>query len=236
MAQQTIGVTRLAQRTSAAVINANFTELYNGAGGGSSNAITANGQTLTIDPFGSIELDGDEGHAHDRGIVWNWGQHFLGGDGINSSIRQEEGGLWLTPYNINDGIARRWRFDGETGLLQLPDGSLMGQLEGDGTTGVAAIIDSDYLIETSRVNNNSQENHTWLFGKDGNLSLSLPGVIKGGVVNTVSALYTQLQWTTPAGLESSDPNGTTEPINWLYVDQNGINLSLIHISEPTRPY
>jgi hypothetical protein len=98
------------------------TEYEFSTSGGGDN-IASNGETLTINgDTGDIELDGSNGHAHDRGLVWRWGEHFNSGDGINSSIRQEEGGLYITPYNVTDGVARRWQFDGESGVLKLPAG------------------------------------------------------------------------------------------------------------------
>lgn len=75
----------------------------------------------------------------------------------------------------------------------------------------------------------SNGNHEWTFGRDGALNLPANGVIRNpnGIkrTNIVSGGdFVQLQWTTPEGAAEEDPNATTEQLNWLFVEQNGIYL------------
>ena len=64
------------------------------------------------------------------------------------------------------------------------------------------------------------------FDEDGALNLVNNGVIRNQTdsedVNIVATGFAQLQWTTPEGVAESDPNGTNEPKNWVYVEQPGV--------------
>ena len=61
--------------------------------------------------------------------------------------------------------------------------------------------------------------------EDGALNLTNHGVIRNQTdsedVNIVATGFAQLQWTTPEGVAEASPNATTEPKNWIYVEQPG---------------
>jgi len=64
---------------------------------------------------------------------------------------------------------------------------------------------------------------TWTFDNEGAINLPDPGTIRNtsGAANLVATDYAQLQWTTQAGANDPDPNGTQEPKNWVYVEVGG---------------
>lgn len=87
---------------------------------------------------------------------------------------------------------------------------------GDGTT---AWQDLSYLTDA----NNGGGSIT--FDGDGAINLEANGVIRNQVdsqsVNLVANDYVQMQWTTDAGVAEADPNATSEPKNWAFVDGSG---------------
>ena len=67
-----------------------------------------------------------------------------------------------------------------------------------------------------------------IFDINNNINLKGAGVIKNKsdnkTVNIVGNNFVQLQWTTDAGLAEADPNSTTQPTNWAYIDSDGFHI------------
>ena len=147
---------------------------------------------------------------------------------VDSTATMYIGGDLLPEYNnVYDlgSAERQWKslyvststiYIGGTPLSVDSNGNLLV----DGSPIVAAANAGDRLTTGS---------YSVILDTDGALNLTNNGVIRnldnGQRTNIVSGGdFVQLQWTTPQGAAEADPNDTTEPLNWLFVEQGGIFL------------
>lgn len=111
-----------------------------GSGSGNQLVQTDSGNTFALMEEGDVVFDGEGPGGVDRGIVWQYGDNY---DGLNSMIRQDEGGLTVRAYTENGGLnggesgysapvnivtgqnlnQKTWEFDG-AGNLTFPDGTI----------------------------------------------------------------------------------------------------------------
>jgi hypothetical protein len=114
-------------------------------------------------------------------------------------------------------------------LLRDGDTILPGNIQIDSSqNGLPYIITNAELnLQAANVNLYAGE-HKWSFDPDGILNLTNNGTIRNiqdsKYVNIVASDTVQLQWTTDTGAASADPNSTTEPTNWLYLDNSGLTF------------
>ena len=107
-------------------------------GGGVSSELVNGSNSLVLDGDGNIVLEGTpSGNAINRGLVWDYGAN---ANGVNSTLRQDNGGLTVRAWTENGGGAngysapvsivtnqdaatKAWIFDGQ-GNLNVPSGSI----------------------------------------------------------------------------------------------------------------
>lgn len=108
------------------------------SGGGVSSELVNGSNSLVLDGDGNIVLEGTpSGNAINRGLVWDFGAN---ANGVNSTLRQDNGGLTVRAWTENGGGAngysapvtivtnqdaaeKSWEFDGQ-GNLTVPSGSI----------------------------------------------------------------------------------------------------------------
>jgi len=124
-------------------------------------------------------------------------------EGANLNIRNDSGaGIELS---ING--ATNWTF-GENGDLTFPNGTVLGTLEGPGTTGLLAPLDTEFLIETSNGDSNA-----WSFRPDGRLALP------GGEPTIYSSDNADITLSTPNDITLNNTNGA-----WIFGGDGRLEL------------
>lgn len=172
---------------------------------------------------GNVGAQGPQGERGDPGGAANTGDitftaNEIGVDGNNGEIKikavdgNDYSYMWQTPqrweaYVENDAAGDRgaWAW-------------IKADMEG-------GVNNPEVFIENVPANTGVAQR--WTFDSDGALNLpGMGGIIRNvdGSVNLVASNYAQLEWTTDAGAAESNPNGTSESKNWLFVDQEGIWL------------
>ena len=73
--------------------------------------------------------------------------------------------------------------------------------------------------------------NAWTFDTAGGLNVPGNGVVRGSYVNLVSSNFSQLQWVDEANLNIANPNDTTGPTNWIWVDQDGVHVQT-NVNDP----
>jgi hypothetical protein len=89
------------------------------------------------------------------------------------------------------------------------------------------------------LNSNGNDNNEgqWTFDTDGAINLTQHGVIRhDGDVNLVGTNFVQLQWVDNGNINIPDPNSSGGPLNWLYVDGDGVHLETNVNNSPEQSY
>ena len=197
-----------------------------GAGGGGDIKVDAgdayNSYGGTVKIRGGNGYDGSgSGISYGGWVEVTGGSSWNGGDGAN---------ITLTAGNAygqggNDGNVviytgkgtHSWNFRNDGNLI-FAEGSSLGMPEGSGTVGFVSSTLTDFLIETSNGTGN-----TWVFGKDGNLSLPGGGDIVFGDNTSISlGMGFHIRSNEGVSLEAVDTRDSTNTLSrgW-YVSSDG---------------
>ena len=177
------------------------------------DTIILNGVNLQVTEQGAITVEGNP--------VAGGGSSIQNGD--NAFIINSDADVVFTgdgPGNaVNRGIL--WDYGAEQGGVD-------SGIRQDGSGLTIRSYTEDFNNSGTPVNiktNAGDYEKTWVFDPSGNLILpdGLGNITNpSGPINLVTNDYAQLQWTTPLGLDTADPNDTDEPKNWLYVESGGV--------------
>lgn len=140
-------------------------------------------------------------------------------------VNQNNGNIEIGPGG------KSFLFDG-TGNLTLPDSTSSinypnGAPYGGGAAGLPLANGNsnfDIAVADGNATITANSSYTWTFDANGGFTIPGPGVIRGvgpGSVNMVSDSYAQLQWVDSGNVNIPDPNGTSGPTNWVYVESGG---------------
>mgnify|MGYP003332481833 CR=1 FL=1 len=224
--------------------------LYNDGEGGLSWSAAGSGNT------GNIVFDGNT-------IMGDGGSPVIISSADFAQMESNNNYFWLDNQGITaevyDGESYydfmfRWDSQNNKPIFQLPSGGDI--VDSDGNSVLGGGGTSLPADATGFLQNDGSGNLSWasaparLVSPNGDYEVTLDntgavvlssyGVVKNpDHVNMVSDGWVQMQWVDTNTLENADPNATSGPTNWIYVDSEGIHVETNingNINDSTQRY